>query len=99
IRAPLADPERYQTVYARHPGSVAAPTAGLHLTSALLERCRAVGAEVASVELAVGLDTFIGAGWRDLYARALDDGYRFLSLGDAMLVGRRPAERMGRRPG
>jgi S-adenosylmethionine:tRNA ribosyltransferase-isomerase len=181
IHAPLADPERYQTVYARQPGSVAAPTAGLHITSALLDRCRAAGAEVAGVELAVGLDTFkpivvddldahvmhterysvpratmdacgrarrviavgtttvralesaarsglegrtdlfirhpfefsavdvlltnfhfprstllvlldafIGGRWRDLYTRALDDGYRFLSFGDAMLVGRRP---------
>jgi S-adenosylmethionine:tRNA ribosyltransferase-isomerase len=190
IHAPLIDPERYQTVYARRPGSVAAPTAGLHLTPALLDRCRAAGAEIARVELAVGLDTFkplavddldahvmhserysvpaatmeacgrarrviavgtttvralesaargdlegrtdlfirhpfefrvvdvlmtnfhvprttllvlldafIGARWRDLYARALDDGYRFLSFGDAMLVGRRPAEQMvGRRP-
>ena len=190
IHAPLMDPERYQTVYARRSGSVAAPTAGLHLTSALLDRCRAAGAEIARVDLAVGLDTFkplavddldahvmhterysvpaatmeacgraqrviavgtstvralesaargdlegrtdlfirhpfefrvvdvlltnfhvprstllvlldafIGARWRDLYARALDDGYRFLSFGDAMLVGRRPAERIvGRRP-
>ena len=183
IHATLMDPERYQTVYARRSGSVAAPTAGLHLTSALLDRCRAAGAEIARVDLAVGLDTFkplavddldahvmhterysvpaatmeacgraqrviavgtstvralesaargdlegrtdlfirhpfefrvvdvlltnfhvprstllvlldafIGARWRDLYARALVDGYRFLSFGDAMLVGRRPAD-------
>jgi S-adenosylmethionine:tRNA ribosyltransferase-isomerase len=58
IRAPLADPERYQTVYARQVGSVAAPTAGLHLTHDVLARCRAAGADVVSVELAVGLDTF-----------------------------------------
>lgn len=54
----LDDPERYQTVYSDRPSSVAAPTAGLHLTEDLLERCRAVGAEVARVELAVGLGTF-----------------------------------------
>jgi len=71
IHAPLADPERYQTVYARRPGSVAAPTAGLHLTSALLERCRAVGAEVASVELAVGLDTFKPIAVDDLDAHVM----------------------------
>jgi S-adenosylmethionine:tRNA ribosyltransferase-isomerase len=58
IRAPLPDPERYQTVYACRPGSVAAPTAGLHLTEAVLDACRAAGAEVATLELAVGLDTF-----------------------------------------
>jgi S-adenosylmethionine:tRNA ribosyltransferase-isomerase len=41
--------------------------------------------------LLVLLDAFIGARWRDLYAAALDDGYRFLSFGDAMFVARRPA--------
>ena len=54
----LPDPDRYQTVYATRPGSVAAPTAGLHLDVALLEKCVAAGATVARVELAVGLDTF-----------------------------------------
>ncbi len=54
----LDDPSRYQTVFARHPGSVAAPTAGLHLTHGVLDRCRAAGAEVATIDLAVGLDTF-----------------------------------------
>ncbi len=45
-------------MYASRPSSVAAPTAGLHLTTGVLERCRARGATVVSVELAVGLDTF-----------------------------------------
>ncbi len=58
ITAPLADPERYQTVFARHPGSVAAPTAGLHLTEALLARLSAAGATIERVELQVGLGTF-----------------------------------------
>ena len=52
------DPERYQTVYAKQPGSVAAPTAGLHLTPAVLDACQARGAGLAAVELSVGLDTF-----------------------------------------
>jgi S-adenosylmethionine:tRNA ribosyltransferase-isomerase len=52
-----ADPQRYQTVYARHPGSAAAPTAGLHFTPELLERLRARH-EVVEVTLRVGLDTF-----------------------------------------
>jgi S-adenosylmethionine:tRNA ribosyltransferase-isomerase len=181
----LADPERYQTVYARRPGSAAAPTAGLHLTEAVLDRCAAAGITTVEIELRVGLDTFrpiavdrvedhpmhseayevspatwdavertraaggrvvavgttvtralesvavggqlagrtdllirpghrwacvdrlltnfhvprttllalvaafVGARWRDLYAVALDDGYRFLSFGDAMLLTRR----------
>jgi S-adenosylmethionine:tRNA ribosyltransferase-isomerase len=180
IHTPLADPERYQTVFAVHPGSVAAPTAGLHLTTELLARCHRRGAAVHAVELAVGPDTFrpiavddpadhvmhseryrvpdatldacraarrvvavgtttvraleaaaltgrtegrtdlfirgqyrfalvdvlltnfhlprssllllveafCGPRWRDLYAVALAEGYRFLSFGDAMLVTR-----------
>jgi S-adenosylmethionine:tRNA ribosyltransferase-isomerase len=58
ITTPLADPGRYQTVYADRPGSVAAPTAGLHLTDDVLRRCRAAGAVIAEVDLAVGLGTF-----------------------------------------
>jgi S-adenosylmethionine:tRNA ribosyltransferase-isomerase len=183
IHERLADAERYQTVYARTPGSVAAPTAGLHLTDAVLDACRAAGAEIATVTLDVGLgtfrpmatdrvedhhmhaetyvmpdatidaiaraqrviavgttslrcleswaatgerrgatelfiygdypfkvvdvlmtnfhlpgssllallDAFTGPRWRELYARALRDGYRFLSFGDAMFVDRRSA--------
>jgi S-adenosylmethionine:tRNA ribosyltransferase-isomerase len=58
IREPLADPERYQTVYADRPGSVAAPTAGLHLSQAVLAACTARGIALTTVELQVGLDTF-----------------------------------------
>lgn len=172
-------PERYQTVYARNPGSAAAPTAGLHLTPEVFNRLAERGVEVARVELVVGLDTFrplddgnpldhrihsesyvvepqviercraanrvvaigttsvralesaatgtlagrtslyihrgyewqivdvmmtnfhmprttllvmidafIGPRWKRLYQQALDDGYRFLSFGDAMLLDR-----------
>ena len=58
IHQPLANPERYQTVYSRVEGSVAAPTAGLHFTRELIERTRALGAEWATVVLHIGLDTF-----------------------------------------
>src|SRR5918997_2185542 len=184
ITEPLDDPDRYQTVFADRPGSVAAPTAGLHLTDAVLDRCRTAGAQVVTVELMVGMgtfrpmtaakvedhamhaeryrvpaatlaaceaarttggrviavgtttvralesaavsgrlegrtelfihrpwpwrlvdvlmtnfhlprssllvlvDAFVGARWRDLYAAALDEGYRFLSFGDAMWLTR-----------
>lgn len=52
------DPQRYQTVYAQVPGSVAAPTAGLHFTPELLERIRGMGVEVHAVTLHVGPGTF-----------------------------------------
>lgn len=180
IHEPLAEPDRYQTVYANRPGSVAAPTAGLHFTDDLLERVAGRGAAIHRVELAVGMGTFrpvkaaraedhqmhterysvpdetwdacrradrviaigtttvralesvaltgkregasdlyirpgfsfaivdvlmtnfhmpkstlllmleafCGPRWRDLYRLALAEGYRFLSFGDAMIVGR-----------
>jgi len=58
-RAPDAkDSERYQTVFAKESGSVAAPTAGLHFTPQILDECRAAGAKVSEVTLHVGLGTF-----------------------------------------
>ncbi len=58
IGVDLAEPDRYQTVYATEPGSAAAPTAGLHFTPELLAAIAALGVEVSTVELVVGLDTF-----------------------------------------
>jgi len=58
IHEKLIDPERYQTVYAKEPGSAAAPTAGLHFTPQLLEELKAKGVKIAYVTLHVGLDTF-----------------------------------------
>lgn len=57
-KATAADYERYQTLHARHPGSVAAPTAGLHFTPELLAACRDRGVADAYVTLHVGLGTF-----------------------------------------
>ena len=54
----LIDKDRYNTVYAEHPGSAAAPTAGLHFTPELLEKIRDKGVDIAHVTLHVGLGTF-----------------------------------------
>ena len=64
-----ADVDRYQTVFARVPGAVAAPTAGLHLSRSLLDAVAAKGVEIAEVVLHVGLGTF-----RPLDAAALANG-------------------------
>ncbi|MEG1159523.1 MAG: tRNA preQ1(34) S-adenosylmethionine ribosyltransferase-isomerase QueA [Acidaminococcaceae bacterium] len=58
ITAPLADKERYQTVYSKERGSAAAPTAGLHFTKELMTKIKALGAEEVFVTLHVGLGTF-----------------------------------------
>ncbi|MDF1512473.1 MAG: tRNA preQ1(34) S-adenosylmethionine ribosyltransferase-isomerase QueA [Anaerolineae bacterium] len=58
IHQPLTDQERYQTVYAKTPGSAAAPTAGLHFTPDLMIRLRRMNVELGFVTLHIGLDTF-----------------------------------------
>ena len=58
ITRPLDDPEKYQTVFGTDERSAAAPTAGLHFTSAMLDRLTEEGAHAARVDLDVGLDTF-----------------------------------------
>ncbi|HEY1337530.1 MAG TPA: tRNA preQ1(34) S-adenosylmethionine ribosyltransferase-isomerase QueA [Bryobacteraceae bacterium] len=64
------DRERYQTVFAREKGSVAAPTAGLHFTPEILAECRARGAETAYVTLHVGLGTF-----QPLHTAKVEEGH------------------------
>ncbi len=58
IHERLDDAERYQTVFSQRPASAAAPTAGLHLTPAVLDGLRSRGVQIETVELVVGLDTF-----------------------------------------
>jgi len=65
IQEELSNPERYQTVYARYPGSAAAPTAGLHFTEKLLDSLRDHGIRLGYVTLHVGLDTFAPITERD----------------------------------
>jgi S-adenosylmethionine:tRNA ribosyltransferase-isomerase len=54
----VADRERYQTVFAKHPGSIAAPTAGLHFTPEILKKIHGRGVEICELTLEVGLGTF-----------------------------------------
>jgi len=69
----LDDRERYQTVFARVDGAVAAPTAGLHFTEALLARLRARGCTIATITLHVGLGTFQPVTATDLDAHAMHE--------------------------
>ena len=95
IHRRLDDPERYQTVYARQPGSVAAPTAGLHFTEPLMEQLRAFGVELAFVTLHVGLDTFRPVQDEDPSKHRIHTEYFDLSAKSAAALNRARAE--GRR--
>jgi S-adenosylmethionine:tRNA ribosyltransferase-isomerase len=71
-RAPTpVDRERYQTIYAEHDGSVAAPTAGLHFTTAVLDALRAKGVAIATLDLHVGPGTFKPVEVEDLHAHPM----------------------------
>jgi S-adenosylmethionine:tRNA ribosyltransferase-isomerase len=82
------DAERYQTVFARHDGAVAAPTAGLHLTNAMLGRLAVHGCDVASVTLHVGLGTFQPVTVEDLDLHAMHAERYVISQSTADAVAR-----------
>ncbi len=92
-RAPRhEDRERYQTVYAAHDGSVAAPTAGLHFTRDLLDRLRARGVALAEVDLHVGPGTFKPVETDDLARHAMHaEPYRVSDAAAALINQRRDA--------
>ena len=92
-RAPRhEDRERYQTVYAAHDGSVAAPTAGLHLTRDLLDRLRTRGVALAEVDLHVGPGTFKPVETDDLARHAMHaEPYRVSDAAAALINQRRDA--------
>jgi S-adenosylmethionine:tRNA ribosyltransferase-isomerase len=86
------DRERYQTVYARTPGSVAAPTAGLHFTPEILEELEAKGVVRAEVTLHVGVDTFRPVDVEDLEAHTLHrEWYRVTEAAAEAINGARSA--------
>ncbi|MGD9140349.1 MAG: tRNA preQ1(34) S-adenosylmethionine ribosyltransferase-isomerase QueA [bacterium] len=95
-RAPVPqDEERYQTVYAREEGSVAAPTAGLHFTPALIAELEAGGVKVAGITLHVGMGTFIPVKTETPGEHALEPEYFEVGAQTAAAIS--AARREGRR--
>ena len=92
IRRALNFPERYQTVYARQPGSAAAPTAGLHFTPELLSSICDAGVETTFVTLHVGLDTFRPVQDEDPSAHHIHTEYYSLDAGAVEALNRARAE-------
>lgn len=95
IRRPLTDPERYQTVYARIPGSVAAPTAGLHFTPRLLAALEERGVILVRLLLQVGPGTFRPVRCEDITAHRMEAEYYHVSEEAAAAVNA-ASERGGR---
>ncbi len=92
IHEKLEDPERYQTVYSKVPGSAAAPTAGLHFTPELLDEIRARGVNVAFVTLHVGLGTFRPVKEDEIENHVMHEEYCCISEETADLINRTKAD-------
>jgi len=94
-RYSVLDRERYQTIYAKTPGAVAAPTAGLHFTEGLLEKIRGMGVQIVFVTLHVGYGTFKPVTVEDISAHRMDEesyaigGEAVEAVHDAVREGRR----------
>lgn len=86
-----SDVENYQTVFSKTPGSVAAPTAGLHFTPQLLQQITAGGTETASVTLHVGLGTFRPVATEDLDSHLMHTEWGQISAENAHLINERRA--------
>jgi S-adenosylmethionine:tRNA ribosyltransferase-isomerase len=93
IHTALDNPERYQTVYARVKGSVAAPTAGLHFTPELVQRLQQDGVEFAFVTLHISMDTFRPVQEEDVSAHRMYSEYCDLPAPTAEAINRARAER------
>jgi S-adenosylmethionine:tRNA ribosyltransferase-isomerase len=86
IHTPLADPERYQTVFSQEKGSAAAPTASLHFTPDLLHALRAKGVIFAQVTLHIGLGTFMPVKADDIREHHIHKERAVLSATDAKII-------------
>lgn len=88
IKVELEDKERYQTVYARTPGSAAAPTAGLHFTPELLQKIKDLGVMLAEVTLHVGLGTFRPVKTQNIMEHKMHSEYYEISEESAAIINR-----------
>lgn len=86
IHEKLEDKERYQTVYSKHEGSAAAPTAGLHFTKELLEQIREKGIKIAYVTLHVGLGTFRPVKVEDVLEHEMHSEFYIIDEENAKLI-------------
>lgn len=86
ITTPLDNPERYQTIYARHEGSAAAPTAGLHFTAEMLIALGRQGIETAYCTLHIGLDTFLPVHTENIAEHRMHTERAILSPDDAQRI-------------
>ena len=92
IHEKLSDPERYQTVYSKTPGSAAAPTAGLHFTPELLDELRQMGVETAFITLHVGLGTFRPVKAEEIEDHLMHEEYCCVSPETAELINKTKRE-------
>ena len=95
IKVDLDEPEEYQTVYSKNPGSVAAPTAGLHFTKELLEKIEEKGIELAYLTLNVGLGTFRPVSVDDVNDHKMHSEFYSISQETADIINR--AHKNGKR--
>lgn len=82
----ITDLERYQTIYAQNPGSIAAPTAGLHFSEAVMEKLRARGIRIAHVTLHVGYGTFVPIEVHDVEKHVMESEYYEISRESAEMI-------------
>ncbi len=92
IHEKLEDKERYQTVYSKHEGSAAAPTAGLHFTKELLKEIEEMGVKIAYVTLHVGLGTFRPVKVEDVLNHEMHSEYYSIDEENATIINKAKAE-------
>ena len=95
IKETLKEKDKYQTVYAKHDGSAAAPTAGLHFTEELLEKIKEKGVEVANVTLHVGIGTFRPVKVENIEEHSMHSEHYYIKEDDVEKINK--AKRNGKR--